>query len=422
MKKNILIASLIAALVIVGTIKVVKADMSFEEMVAKYTAKFLVEDFKKELLREAPAEEDFFEIEDNSFGAIGTRQIEDYVPVVKYNQGLYTSLPIHMNDGTFMLRDNGATTSSSDILDLGGFGGTYSGSAVGAQYVWDGFGASYDFDLEDEVGNASSTHQFRWVMDDTASTSQEMSFEIYQKMDNAYTLSKVLDIDSGSWLFNLDTATSSTSDLLESARFTALHSSTVGHDGFGISIPFYIETDYIGGSVEHSTSTHEFRFVLDDTATTSIDSSFQIHQKLDAAYTLTNVFEIDSGDVIVDTDTLFVDISADKVGIGTTTPWADLSVEALTGTDSFVVGSSTATTFIVDKNNIVGIGTTSPSANTDLAIGGYNATSTIQMGKACFSFNDPHGTAIFYYPCTSSVGHADQECLGGWATSTTACY
>ncbi len=54
-----------------------------------------------------------------------------------------------------------------------------------------------------------------------------------------------------------------------------------------------------------------------------------------------------------------------KVGIGTSTPWGQLSINA-TSTDasspSFVIGSSTATRFIVTKPGNVGIGTTSPTA------------------------------------------------------------
>ncbi|MFA4834123.1 MAG: hypothetical protein WC619_04750, partial [Patescibacteria group bacterium] len=49
------------------------------------------------------------------------------------------------------------------------------------------------------------------------------------------------------------------------------------------------------------------------------------------------------------------------VGIGTTTPFAKLSVEQNAGEIGFSIGSSTATNFIVDENGYVGIGTASPS-------------------------------------------------------------
>ena len=57
---------------------------------------------------------------------------------------------------------------------------------------------------------------------------------------------------------------------------------------------------------------------------------------------------------------------AGLVGIGTTTPWGLLSVNANAlgrGVPQFVVGSSTGTNFIVANNGNVGIGTTSPLAD-----------------------------------------------------------
>ncbi len=50
-----------------------------------------------------------------------------------------------------------------------------------------------------------------------------------------------------------------------------------------------------------------------------------------------------------------------NVGIGTTSPFAKLSVESTTGSAQFVVGSSTATQFIIDKNGKTGIGTANPT-------------------------------------------------------------
>jgi len=56
----------------------------------------------------------------------------------------------------------------------------------------------------------------------------------------------------------------------------------------------------------------------------------------------------------------FYDGSVGRLGIGTTSPWALLSVDAPAGVNSFAIGSSTATHFLVNSSGHVGIGTTTP--------------------------------------------------------------
>jgi hypothetical protein len=57
-----------------------------------------------------------------------------------------------------------------------------------------------------------------------------------------------------------------------------------------------------------------------------------------------------------------------NVGIGTTTPWGKLTVNASAGQPSFVVGSTT-TQFIVDQNGKLGVGTSTPTVGLELANG-----------------------------------------------------
>jgi|GEM_PF-6325233 len=72
------------------------------------------------------------------------------------------------------------------------------------------------------------------------------------------------------------------------------------------------------------------------------------------------------------------------VGIGTTTPWGLLSVNASAITASapqFVVGSSTRTDFIIKQNGNVGIGTSSPTVKKLAVSGGIYATEASLFGS-----------------------------------------
>ena len=69
--------------------------------------------------------------------------------------------------------------------------------------------------------------------------------------------------------------------------------------------------------------------------------------------------------------------SAAKVGIGTTTPYASLSVTNTGTVPSFIVEDSTspdATPFVIDSGGIIGIGTSSPNSITALEIQKSDAT------------------------------------------------
>jgi len=83
-----------------------------------------------------------------------------------------------------------------------------------------------------------------------------------------------------------------------------------------------------------------------------------------------------------------------NVGIGTTTPWGQLSVNpnGITG-PSFVVGSSTATNLIVTNAGNVGIGTSNPSVALNvvgsvLATGALEANGNVVSGGRIFTSNN----------------------------------
>ncbi|MFZ2908193.1 MAG: tail fiber domain-containing protein, partial [Minisyncoccia bacterium] len=73
--------------------------------------------------------------------------------------------------------------------------------------------------------------------------------------------------------------------------------------------------------------------------------------------------------------------STGNIGVGSTTPWAQLSINpsGITG-PAFAIGSSTATNFIVTNGGRVGVGTTSPwrtlSVNGTVALSGLTSSAT----------------------------------------------
>ncbi|MFA4833829.1 MAG: hypothetical protein WC619_03205 [Patescibacteria group bacterium] len=135
-----------------------------------------------------------------------------------------------------------------------------------------------------------------------------------------------------------------------------------------------------------------------------------------------------TGTLTVDTNTLYVDITNDKVGVGTTTPLATLSIDVDELKSPFVIGSSTSTyltmshdgnltvdagTLYVDAlNNRIGIGTTTPtgalsitSTNTYQGFIAYNETNylTLAVGSGGDLTLDPTGNDILV-PDALSIG------------------
>ncbi len=70
-----------------------------------------------------------------------------------------------------------------------------------------------------------------------------------------------------------------------------------------------------------------------------------------------------------------------KLGIGSSSPWAQLAVNTIAGSPAFAVGSSTGTQFIIDSTGRVGIGTSTPSALLDVSA----SSATAYSGSALLS-------------------------------------
>ena len=112
-----------------------------------------------------------------------------------------------------------------------------------------------------------------------------------------------------------------------------------------------------------------------------------------------------SSDALTSTSSLFTISGINGYhGVGTSTPWGKLSVDAsnLLNSPAFVVGSSTATSFIVGSTGNVGIGTSSPFAKLSVVT---NATAN-------------ETNPLFWLATTSSIANLQQPILWGFATTT----
>ena len=84
-------------------------------------------------------------------------------------------------------------------------------------------------------------------------------------------------------------------------------------------------------------------------------------------------------DLTVDTNTLFVDASLDRVGINTITPSQSLDVVGNVNITEFLLVDPDDTTFIVDStNHRVGVGTFSPAVPLDV-VGATNISGTLKL-------------------------------------------
>ncbi len=103
----------------------------------------------------------------------------------------------------------------------------------------------------------------------------------------------------------------------------------------------------------------------------------------------------------------------DRLGIGTTTPWATLSVNAPAGRLSFAIGSSTKTSFVVDKNGYVGVGTPMPSSLLTVAA---NALGVIQTNSSGLAIENMTAASAGAQQISPSLRFTGQ----GWATTPVA--
>ncbi|TSC70215.1 MAG: Cell wall surface anchor family protein, partial [Parcubacteria group bacterium Gr01-1014_46] len=101
-----------------------------------------------------------------------------------------------------------------------------------------------------------------------------------------------------------------------------------------------------------------------------------------------------------DNANFFFDDTNNRLGLGTTTPWAQLSVNAngIGANPQFSVGSSTKTDFIVDNRGFVGLGTTTPwamlSVNANGSLGSAPAFAIGSSTRTLFSVDNAGNTTV----------------------------
>lgn len=96
---------------------------------------------------------------------------------------------------------------------------------------------------------------------------------------------------------------------------------------------------------------------------------------------------------------LYYDDINNLLGIGSTSPWAKLAVNPVAGdTNQFVVGSSTATSFIINNAGQVGIGTTSPLGKLHIATAGSGTASAQSNADDLVIENSTHVGLSFLSP------------------------
>lgn len=113
-----------------------------------------------------------------------------------------------------------------------------------------------------------------------------------------------------------------------------------------------------------------------------------------------------NGNTGQDNANLYWDDANNLFGVGTSSPWGQLSVEIGAANPAFVVGDKGSTTpaFIITNNRRVGVGTSSPSLAATFGIASSTATTTLEIGTeqqttrgSCIQMYSATGTPVRVY-------------------------
>jgi hypothetical protein len=178
------------------------------------------------------------------------------------------------------------------------------------------------------------------------------------------------------------------------------------------------------GNLTVTTGNTDLGGTLDVTGATNLDSTLDVTgvTNLDSTLDVTGVTTI-VDDLIVDTDTLFVDVSTDRVGINTATPTVALDVvgsAAISGTltaGTFAPKDLTVDTNLIKTNstdNYVGINTTTPTEALDVT-GKVLVSSDITIGGVIVADDSTNVTTAppitFTGDTNTGIGHSAADTL-----------
>jgi hypothetical protein len=139
----------------------------------------------------------------------------------------------------------------------------------------------------------------------------------------------------------------------------------------------------------------------------------------------TGQIQFNSGGAFAGASQLTWDSTNNRVGIGTTSPWASLSINAGAASTTFAIGSSTSTYFVVDNSGKVGIGTASPGRLLDVSSNG-SAVVQARLTYNGSTYGEMQVDAVgdLYYTVTGKDIHADDAnmfvCMGNGCPTSTA--